>query len=204
MKDLIVSVADSYQEKVLEALLPRIPLSSGTAGFSFDIIVNPGHDPGCYNDSHELLRLFINQYRFAIVVFDFEGAGVEHLGKDIMASDVHKLLEINGWEGRNLVIVIEPELEKWLWMDNIHVMQAIGWERQESLYDWARKEGHLKPHETKPARPKEALELALRISETSKSASIYKKIAAHASYRRCEDGSFKQLIKQLQDWFPII
>jgi len=204
MKDLIVAVADSYQEKVIEALLPRVPITSGTKEFTFDIMRNSGHDSGSYNDSHELLRPFINQYRFALVVFDFEGCGAEHLKtKAEIETEVHDLLNVNGWGNRNAVIVIQPELENWLWMDNPHVSQAIGWEKQESLYDWARNESYLSGNASKPSRPKETFERALKIAETPKSAAIYKKIAARASYRNCEDEFFKQLILKLQEWFPL-
>src|SRR5438067_138022 len=114
MKYLIVAVADGYQEKVMEALLPRVPASSGTREFSYDIIKNPGHDSGSYNESHELLRSSINQYHFALVIFDFEGTGAEHLKtKTQIENEVHDLLNINGWDKRNAVIVIQPELENW-------------------------------------------------------------------------------------------
>jgi len=203
MKDIIISVADSYQEKVLEALLPRVPLSSGTRRFTFDIIKNPGHDSGSYNDSHELLRSSINQYCFALVLFDFEGTGAEHKTKVEIENEVSNLLNINGWENRNAVIVIKPELENWMWIDNTHVEDAIGWESKESLYTWARNLGYIKDNELKPSRPKETLEKALKLSGTPKSASVYKKIAAQVSYKKCTDPSLKQLIFQLQHWFPI-
>jgi len=201
MKDLIIVVADGYQEKVIEALLPRVPVSSCTKPFTYDILKNPGHDPGSYNDSHELLRPFIRQYNFALVVFDFEGTGVEHLTREKAENDVHDLLNNNGWKDRNAVIVIMPELENWMWMDNKHVQDAIGWENKDSLYTWARQNGYIQPEKSKPERPKETFEEALRISETSKSTAIYKKIAANVSYRKCEDESFQKLIKQLQMWF---
>lgn len=202
MTDLIVVVADSYQERVMEALLPRVPVSSGTRKFSFDIIKNPAHDSGSYNDSHELLRAFIHKYRFALIIFDFEGCGAEHLSREEIENNVHAHLNVSGWEGRNAVVVICPELENWMWQNNIHVQNAIGWEGAETLYDWARRVQHLKPGQNKPDRPKEALEDALRTADTSKSASIYKKIAEKVSYRGCQDISFLKLIEQLKTWFP--
>lgn len=204
MTDLIVLVADSYQEKVMEALLPRIPVSSGTRNFSFDIIRNPGHDSGNYNDSHEILRSLNNQYKYALVLFDFEGTGVEHLTREAVEDDVRKLLDANGWKMRNDVIVIYPELENWIWLDNVHVQDAIGWEKEESLYEWAKGKGYIKKDKYKPDRPKETLEEALRVSGTSKSASIYKKIATNVSYRKCQDKAFIDLLRILQIWFPPI
>ncbi|MBL7797044.1 MAG: hypothetical protein JNJ90_11175 [Saprospiraceae bacterium] len=203
MKDLIVFVADGHQKAVMEALLPRIPKSSNTAEFGFEVKVNPGKDSGTYIYSHELLRPYINQYRFALVVFDFEGTGVEHLPLDQVKKNVQELLEKNGWKGRSAVIVIQPELENWMWMDNRNVEQAIGWEEQVSLYDWAKKEGLLAEDATKPDRPKEAFLDALRLSRTPLSASIYGKIAAKVSYGKCQDAAFQDLIQQLKAWFPL-
>ncbi len=205
MKDIIIAVADVYMEKVLEALLHRVPQSSGTATYTYDIIRNPGHDSGSYNDSHELLRPFITQYKFALVLFDLEGCGAEHnKTREEISKDVGDLLNKNGWENRNEVIVIEPELENWMWIDNHHVADAIGWEDNESLYQWARNGGHIKNDKSKPDRPKETLEKALRVSRTPKSAAIYKKIAGNVSYKKCTDESFLQLISKLQEWFPAV
>jgi hypothetical protein len=202
MKDLIVVVADSYQEKVMEALLPRLPFSD-TAIFRYDIIRNPRNDSGSYNDSHELLRPYINQYSYAIVVFDFEGSGVENIKtREEAESDVEGLLSINGWNDRNAVIVIDPELENWMWIDNPHVQDAIGWESIESLYVWARSKGKIAYGEAKPIRPKETLEEALKVSKTAKSAAIYKKIASRVSYSGCIDPAFLKLIRALKGWFP--
>jgi hypothetical protein len=203
MKDLIVSVADSYQEKVMEALLPRIPVSSGTRQFSYDIVRNIGNDSGSYYDSHELLRPYINDYRFAIVVFDLEGSGVENNKTREQAEiDVEHLLSINGWNKKNMVIVIKPEIETWMWVDNPNVEIAIGWDKQESLYSWARSNGLIVSNESKPSRPKESLEKALRNSDTAKSSAIYKKIATTVSYRNCKDPAFIKLIAILSGWFP--
>ena len=199
MKDLIVVVADSYQEKVIEALLPRIPITSNTKTFTYDIIRNPRNDSGSYNDSHELLRPYINQYHFAIVVFDHEGCGVEDTKTRVETeSDVEGLLSINGWPNRNSVIVIDPELENWMWIDNPNVQDAIGWFGIESLYVWARANGKIAHGEAKPIRPKETLEEALRISNSAKSSSIYKKIAGTVSYKGCTDPAFIKLIQTIK------
>jgi hypothetical protein len=204
MNDLIISVADGYQEKVLEALLNRVPISSGIRQFEFTIIKNPGKDPGSYNDSHELLRPFINQFKYAIVLFDLEGSGVDMKSREEVEATVESLLSSNGWENRNTVVVISPELENWIWIDNPNVESAIGWNKQESLYDWARKSGYIAHDSYKPERPKETMQKALYISETPMSASIYKKIAQNVSYKRCTDPAFNKLLTILTDWFSIV
>jgi len=205
MIDLIVSVADSYQENLMDGLLPRIPRSATTRNFSYKIVQNIGHDSGSYNDSHELLRPSINKYRYALVVFDFEGTGIEQsMTPEQAESNVERLLDRNGWPGRNSVIIVNPEIENWLWQDNPNIQRAIGWTHTLSLYTWARQNGKIRPNQVKPFRPKETFEEALRICRTSKSSSIYKKIASSVSYKGCTDPSFIKLIQQLSTWFPII
>lgn len=205
MKDLIVVVADSYQEKVMEGLLPRVPNASGTRVFTYDIIRNIENDSGSYNSSHELLRSFINQYQFALVIFDYEGTGVESTRtREQVESDVERQLSLNGWNERNAVAVIKPEIENWIWMDNPNVESAIGWENQESLYAWARRNGKIPHQESKPLRPKETLEEALKMNGTSKSSSIYKKISSKVSYKGCQDPAFQKVISNLVNWFPSI
>lgn len=202
MKDLIVVVADSYQEKVIEVLLPRIPLSSGTVEFTYDIIRNINNDSGSFNDSHELLRPYIHEYRFAIVVFDYEGCGAEYtMTREQVEEQVEELLSKNGWDDRGVAIVVSPELENWMWVDNPNVDRAIGWMGEQTLYEWGRTNGLIAHGDFKPLRPKETLEKALRIAGTSKSSAIYKKIAQTVSYRRCEDPAFLKLIGKLTEWF---
>lgn len=203
MRDLILSVADTYQEHVMKALLPRLPVTATTREFSYDIIVNPGHDPGSYNESHDLLRSYINQYAYALVLLDYEGSGVEHLKTaDEAAGAIEELLYKNGWEQRSAAIVIRPELENWMWVDNPNVERAFGWDTEISLYTWAQNEGYIDAQSNKPFRPKETLEMALRLSGTPKSASIYKRIATNVSFKACKDVSFNRLLDYLKTWFP--
>ncbi|MCS6973271.1 MAG: hypothetical protein N2044_05770 [Cyclobacteriaceae bacterium] len=203
MKDLIVAVADSYQEEVIKALLPRLSLTHNISTIDFDIIRNPGHDSGSYNNSHNLLRLFVNQYSFCMVILDYEGSGIESKkSREEAERDVEYKLTLNGWEDRCCCIVIEPELENWMWINSPHVEDAIGWDNQKkSLYNWAREKGFMPRNGSKPLRPKETLERALRSTRTAKSASIYKRIAQQASYKDCSDLAFLKLTRTLENWF---
>jgi hypothetical protein len=203
MKDLIVAVADSDQEKIMEALLPRLQVSSGTRSFNFDILKNPEKDSGSFNISHELLRPLINQYSFALVIFDYEGCGVEEQQTVAQVeAHVESLLGANGWNQRNAVAVVNPEIENWVWLDNPHVHTAINWNNQQSLYDWARQSGKINQGAHKPQRPKEAFLDALYVCDTPKSSAIYKQIATRVSYKNCTDPAFNKVISTLKGWFP--
>ena len=199
MKDILFLVADGNMEKLFEGLLPRIPKSSNTTLFSFDILVNPGHDAGNLNDCSEFLRPFINQYHRAIVVFDHEGCGEETTSAEALEERVSKQLDANGWQERNMVLVIEPELENWIWTGSPRINEAINWKSQESVQDWVRKNYDILEN-NKPKRPKEAFEGTLRLARTPRSSSIYRKIASQVSYKKCTDRAFLKLIGTLEDW----
>jgi len=63
-----------------------------------------------------------------------------------------------GWrEDRFAVIVINPELEAWIWQDNVHVEKALGYTSPPSLRLWLRDEGLWPDGLEKPPDPKEAV-----------------------------------------------
>ena len=106
MKDIVFLVADGNMEKLFEGLLPRVYRASKTSEFTHDILVNPTHDAGNLNDSHEYLRPFVRQYKYAMVVFDHEGCGSEDKSVQQLETSVQELLGRNGWENRSSVLII--------------------------------------------------------------------------------------------------
>jgi len=108
-----------------------------------------------------------------------------------------------GWQGRSAAIVIDPELEAWVWSDSPHVESALGWGgRRPDLKTWLREEGHLLEGESKPGRPKEVVEKALWTARKPRSSSIYQRLAERVSFQRCEDAAFRKLLRLLREWFP--
>ncbi len=201
MKDIVFLVADGNMEKLFEGLLPRIPISSGTTDFNYDILVNPTHDAGNLNDSYEYLRPFIKQYKYAIVVFDREGCGEERTEAVKLERKVENSLDENGWKSRNTVLVIDPELENWIWVASPLIKEIINWKFDEEIILWTKKQNYTFNSSEKPERPKESFEAVLRYAKTPRSSAIYKKIASRVSYRKCNDRAFVKLIHTLSDWF---
>ncbi len=191
MKDLIILVADKNTESALLGLLRR-PDALGIREVQFDIRVHPQRDPGVYRRAHEFLRPFIRQYRYALVLLDREGSGAERVGPDRMRSAVQERLERSGWEGRCSVIVLDPELETWVWLDDPHVAQALRISLQD-LRNLLR--------EGKPPRPKETLEDLLKERRTPRSSSLYEDLASQVDFRKCADPAFRLLRETLQRWF---
>lgn len=70
-------------------------------------------------------------------------------------------LNSNGWQGRSAVVVINPELEIWVWSSSPHVPRLLGTD-WETIKDLGHRRNYWKKGEIKPSRPKELLVEALR------------------------------------------
>ena len=83
-----------------------------------DFRTHPRRDSGCYNESHEFLRPFVRLYRFALVVFNREGSGREMMNRVEIERVVENRLSLSGWDERSATVVLDPELEIWVWSDS--------------------------------------------------------------------------------------
>ncbi len=203
-KDLLILVADKDTESCLKGLLPRFPDIFTLKAFTYDIIMHPLKDAGCYTLSHEFLRPFTKSYDYCIVVFDYEGCGQDkNMSIENVENNVKELLTKNGWENRCEVIVIEPELENWIWVQSKHLAEEIRWQSIEELHQWL-VENNLKEQDAaKPKRPKEAFQAALRKSGKRLSPAIYEDIAKKASFKKCIDKSFIAFCDYIKQCFSI-
>lgn len=208
MKDLIVLVADGDMDQLVTALLKRISaVEDNVRSFNFDVQRHPLKDPGVCNNSVDFLRLFINSYKYVLVMCDYEGCGKDrqknHFTREQVEIKIETELSNNGWPSNNCAIVVDPEIENWIWVHPTHMQRAIGWNRTETITTWAISSGWLQPGFCKPARPKEALEAALYLVKTPRSSSIYRKIAENASYGRCIDPAFLKFVNIIRSWFKL-
>lgn len=204
MKDLIVLVADKNIQFTLQGLFSRSQsLGIRDVSNSNDIFVHPQRDPGCYNQCVNFLRSFTGVYNYGLVVFDHEGSGREHKSREEIEAELEQELTRSGWDNRISVIVLEPELESWIWSDSPHVERILGWEEQEnSLKSWLTNQNFLEQEQLKPSRPKETLETTLRFVSKPRSSSIYEQLAKNVGFARCQDNSFLKLKATLKHWFP--
>ncbi|MCI0613518.1 hypothetical protein L0244_11075, partial [bacterium] len=124
MKDLIVLVADGQMKAATEKLLAR-EHSLGITKPNFEIFVHPERDAGVLGKCQDFLRPFHYLYRFALVMFDRDGCGSQGTAQAIQEA-VKKRLDESGWNGRNRVVVLDPELEIWVWADSPNVAKALG------------------------------------------------------------------------------
>ena len=168
----------------------------------FDVFVHPEHDPGCFGKSHGFLTPFLRQYGKALVIFDREGCGAEHQSREAIELEVESRLSQNGWEDRTAAIALDPEVEAWVWAGSPLVDELLGWAgREPGLRTWLRSQSYLRGDEAKPARPKEALEHALRLAQKARSAALFQRLAERVSLDRCTDAAFAKFRATLQRWF---
>jgi hypothetical protein len=200
LKDLVVLVADGTTQVAVKALLGR-PEALGIRSVTSLVLPHPERDPGCRLHGPEFLAPLARDFHHALLVFDYEGSG-----ESAPASDLERrLTETLGktWSDRAAALVLEPELEVWLWSDSPHVDDVLGWrDRVPGLRDWLTARSFLEKGRPKPERPKEAVEAALREVRKPRSSSLYKQIAERVSFARCTEPSFLRFRKLLAAWFP--
>ena len=201
-RDLVVLVPDLDIRVTVEGLLNR-PENMGMRRISSLVTPHPQRDAGCRVDAVERLRNFVRDHRYAIVVFDKHGCGNPEESRESVRDAVERSLSRNGWPDRCKAIVIEPELETWIWNGSKHVPQIFGWKGDyTSLRDWLEGLGLWSFEDKKPSDPKEALKAVLRKTRKRLSARLYRSLAETVAVHRCLDPAFNELKATLQRWFP--
>ena len=208
MRDCVFLLADSNMKGTFEGFLSRevFHLGIGCDPFQFaaneDLVVASGdNDPGLFTRGHELLRPYQHTHRHAIMVLDaaWDGSpGAERIREKVSVN----MLE-SGWERDQFhVVVINAELEVWIWQKNPHVATALGFDSVDALMAdtllvnaWIR--GQAKPND-----PKETLEAILKKKRIPRSSSIYKRITSKVSVSQCQDSAFLAMVETLRSWFP--
>ncbi len=198
MKDLVVLIADGQMKAALEPLLER-HAALGIRHIQAKCFAHPRHDPGVLNEAGEFLSIHRDQYHGALVLFDREGCGQEDKTAGDLEQQVQQQLDSKGWKDRSAVIVLDPELEIWVWSDSPHVAEVLGVPARE-LHSMVAKA--TRPVCAKPDNPKQLLEDALRQAGIPKSSSLFAALAQKVSLNRCTDRAFLRLKQVLQRWFP--
>ena len=191
--DLVVLTADKNMKFAIEGLLNR-PQALAVRPISAVFYIHPESDPGCLLHADDFLRPFIKRFAHAIVMFDLEGCGKEKRTRHELEQQVVSALSRSGWEDRAAATVIDPELENWVFSDSPEVDRVLGWRgNNPSLRTWLENQDYLAAGQIKPARPKEAMEAALRHVRMPRSSSIYGHLAQNVGFGRCTDNAFQKL-----------
>jgi hypothetical protein len=200
-KDLIVLAADKSMKLTIEKLLAR----SSHLGFRqvyADVVSHPENDPGVMNRCHDFLRSFTRQYEHAIAMCDRDGSGSESAREDL-ETRIERHLRTNGWDDRASAVVIDPELDVWVWGDWHVLVKWTGWSGDaESLRAWLTDQNLLDAGNAKPRDPKQTLKRVLRRTQKPWSSARFEAMAAEAETSRCTDPAFVKPRYVLQTWFP--
>ncbi|HDH96343.1 MAG TPA: hypothetical protein ENF73_01285, partial [Proteobacteria bacterium] len=162
--DLVVLCADLCQQKVIEVLLGKRAKSLGIRKIKFDIIKAPLGDSDVRAHWETYLQPYYRVARHCLVIFDWEGCGVEQQAAEPARLEEELEECINAKAARAgrtnwaSVIAIQPELEIWAWTNSPHVPRALGFERMS--YDGLRRKlrgrfpKYWSKDSDKPLRPK--------------------------------------------------
>ena len=202
-RELVVVTADNQQKRTVATLLLERWRALGIRQLAINAdsdIYSLQNDPGVFHRAGGFLAVFARQYEYALVLIDAEWGG-SPLSAEEIEEKIQGDLDRNGWEGRSAVIVIDPELEIWVWSTSSHVPRLFGtdWETIKNL---GHRTNYWQKGETKPSRPKELLEEVLRRTKTKRSAALYQQLAGRVSLEACQDDSFCRFREILQGWFP--
>ncbi|MCY3926181.1 MAG: hypothetical protein OXG52_11880 [bacterium] len=202
MIDLLCLVADKNMEAVASRLLDR-PESLGIRRVTREIVVHDRRDPGCFHHAGDILLGYRSRAAHALVILDHAWDGVPAE----TAVEVEGLLEgrfrRDGMGDWARAVVIQPELEAWVFSGSPHVESALGWSgRSPGLREALTAQRLWAPGSDKPDDPKKAMEWALVQRRLPRSSSIYRELASKVSTRSCTDRAFQRLRRLLQEWFP--
>lgn len=177
MKDLVLLVADKNTQFALKGALGR-PEALGIRPITFEFRVHPGRDGGTRKTGPDVLALERRRFEQGLLVLDFEGSGTDLPNAKALEAQLDGRLSAH-WNAAAKSIVIEPELDVWVWGADNAVEAALEWPAGKSVRGWLREQGFTFEANEKPTRPKEALEAALRMPDLSRprSSTLYQTIA---------------------------
>ena len=209
MRDCWFLVADKNMEGMLKGFFSRdvFHRAMGCGHFDFDwrqdlLVAHGQNDPGLYTRANEFLQPYARTHRHAVVIVDADWSGSP--GRDAIQQRLNQHLLNAGWlDGSGCAVVIDPELENWVWQDSLHVCSALGSDMKfAALRAALEAKGFWQPNEAKPDRPKEAVEWVLRQSRMGRSSAIYQDLATRVTAKGCTDQAFHTLKNALLRWFP--
>ena len=214
MRDCVFLVADSHMETVFKTFLglPHRHEKLGTASFSFNAesdLVLAGNDPAVYRNGPSLIHGHQRTHRHAVLVLDFQ---FEHEKKpDEMIAELTSAMVSSGWDAaRFQIVLIQPELEAWLWQDNPNIEKVFfrnlnpmeKAKAPSSLRQWLCDQ-RLWPTEcVKPPDPKKAMQKAADTFRAGSQMAVFTEVFRNISVHGCQDEAFHTLRDALRRWFP--
>lgn len=204
-KSLVVLVPDADIEQSVKGLLTRTD-SLKIAPVDFEVTRHVNRDSGCRASATSHLRPYLGRCRYALVVFDRHGCGSPRSRREIQ-QDVEHDLAHNGWNKRAKAVVIDPEIEAWVWSDSAEAAQVMGWGSDfRALRAWLASQALWPLDRPKPQDPKRAMRKAMEKAgakgKARRSPSKFHDLATTVDFGGCKDPAFVELTGTLRAWFP--
>ena len=111
--DLVCLVADKQMKAAVSTLLDRHN-ELGIRLITKAVLQHPHHDPGCYHNPTEILRGYRQRAEHALIILDLDWDGVPAASGAELESLIEDKLDCAGMKGWAVPVVIEPELEAWV------------------------------------------------------------------------------------------
>jgi len=208
MRDCMFYVADLNMEETFKGFLLRdkFYLSLGCGKFEFDPVVDITRakgraDGGLWRHARILLEGYQQTHQRLVVCLDRDFGGSP--GQEKIREDITRQLVAAGWEEKNFVVlVIDPELEQWIWQDSEHVERALKHTRPPTLREHLAATGEWPEGSPKPLDPKSTLQKIVDRSRLDRSSDLYGKITSRVSVKNCVDPEFHRFAETLRTWFP--
>jgi hypothetical protein len=213
MRDVIFHVADKNMEEGLRAFFLRNNWhhALGCSRFEIDPESNMDlyrvagdTDGGVWKHAHKNLQNFKDKYRYAVIMLDEDFD--PHPGAAVLRDDISNGMIASGWEeGRFAVIVIQPELEAWLWAPNANVARAFGHTTFTEFRALLEAEGLWNMGDPKPQNLKGARDRAAKLGGKKTGSPLFRSVFAHVSRRAlddCQEPGLLALRMALIGWFP--
>ena len=201
-RDLLCLVADRNMQSAISELLAR-PRSLGIRPITYRIERHPERDPGCFHRGAQYLANLRAGETHGLVLLDYEWSGVPAPNRSALESMLDADLNRVGLGDWARSVVIEPELEAWVFSRSNRVPAGLGWTGSSRDLRLALHGEDLWPSgHVKPPDPKAAMEWVLRRSKMARSSAIYADLAENVSTKNCMDPAFDKFRKTLKGWFP--
>lgn len=209
MRDCMFYVADQNMAEAYKGFFGRNQFhqSLGCGEFQFDALNDIARakgkaDGGLWRYAGDLCKGYLKTHEHLVVCLDRDFGGSP--GQAKVRQDIEQQLLAVGWQpNKFLVLVIDPELEQWIWQDSMHVENALNHMRPPTLRQSLVVSGEWPVGNNKPTDPKGVMERLVKINlRGNRSSALYSKITSKVSIANCMDGEFLALRQQLQMWFP--
>ena len=133
MRDLILLVPDKNTEFVVRGALAR-PEALGIRKIDFEVLVEQGRDGGVRRRGSQILGVQHARFSHALLLLDYEGSGSSVAAVRLEAQLDASLFQ--QWGDRAKAIVVEPEMDVWMWGAETHLRSAMDWHFVEEIRPW--------------------------------------------------------------------